>query len=102
VVQQAEILPGYRGQKRNSYAVCQYDQVIEGRRMNFNSDSGIQAHEWYGIRDLCRGFRTGRKSIDRAINRGELRAVRINERGDRRVRGADALSWVESRVVRGR
>jgi excisionase family DNA binding protein len=54
-----------------------------------------QPADWLTVPELAGWFRVGKRSVFRAISRGDLRAARVNERGDLRISRAWALDWVE-------
>ena len=49
------------------------------------------------VPEVAAEIRGGKRSIYRAINRGELRATKINERGDLRIYRAWVRDWLERR-----
>jgi hypothetical protein len=67
--------------------------------MTISDPEAIVRDRFYSVPELATHFRTGRRTVDGAINRGELQAVALNRRGDRRVRGEWAIHWLEQRRV---
>jgi excisionase family DNA binding protein len=51
------------------------------------------------IGDVADTCRVHAKTVMRAIGRGELRAVRLGERGAYRIRPADLDSWLDALLV---
>jgi excisionase family DNA binding protein len=56
--------------------------------------------DWLTVPEAAATLRTGRRSVYRAIDRGELRAAKINERGDLRIARVWLMDWCERRAVR--
>lgn len=67
--------------------------------MNLNESTGITREKFYRIPELAGRLSTGRRTLDAAINRGDLKAVSLNRRGDRRVLGEWAVQWLEEQQV---
>ena len=62
----------------------------------------ITATRPYSVPELAEMWATGPRSVYRAIKAGNLRAARINDRGDLRVLGSWALEYLESLAKRSR
>lgn len=52
------------------------------------------------VREVAERCRVHAKTVMRAIARGELRAVRLGERGAYRIRPTDLEAWLDERAVR--
>jgi hypothetical protein len=61
--------------------------------------AGILSREGvYSPKQLAKVLGVGPQSIFRPIQRGELRAAKLNDRGDLRILGAWAIAWLESKA----
>jgi len=58
------------------------------------------APDWLTVQEAADMLRTGRRSIYRAINSTQLRAARINKRGDLRIARAWLLDWCAAQAER--
>ena len=56
----------------------------------------IDALAVYSAHDVARLTGTGVQSVYRPIRRGQLRAARVNERGDLRIRGEWLLTYLDA------
>jgi excisionase family DNA binding protein len=65
-----------------------------------NQTATTEALDWFTVPEIAATLRTGRRSVYQAIQSGELRAARVNERGDLRIARAWLLDWCERRAVR--
>jgi len=68
--------------------------------MQIQTPTSESSNDWFTVPEAAMTLRTGRRSIYRAIDRGELRAARINERSDLRIARAWLMDWCERRAVR--
>jgi excisionase family DNA binding protein len=59
------------------------------------------ASDWFTVHEAAAQIKGGKRSLYRAIVRGDLRAARINERGDLRIARAWLFDWLERRAARG-
>jgi excisionase family DNA binding protein len=57
--------------------------------------------EWLSVPDIANELDSGERPIYRAIKNNELRAAKINDRGDLRVSRAWLEDWLERRAARG-
>jgi hypothetical protein len=60
----------------------------------------LDPNSWYAPREIAKAIKGGPRPVYRAIRTGELRAAKINQRGDLRSLGAWALDWMERRAAR--
>jgi hypothetical protein len=60
--------------------------------------SRIDPDAWYPMKTLIATLNTGPRTVYRAVQRGELRAARVNDRGDYRVLGQWAINWLVART----
>lgn len=67
---------------------------MEATRLNSIDPEGV-----YSPRELARVMGTGTQSVYRPIREGRLRAARLNARGDLRIIGAWALSYLETCAI---
>lgn len=51
------------------------------------------------VREVAVLCQVHRKTVTRAIARGELRAARLGEAGAFRIRAADLDAWIEARAI---
>lgn len=56
--------------------------------------------DWLTIPEAAALLRTGKRSLYRAVKRGDLRAAEVNERGDLRIARTWLTDWLERRAVR--
>jgi excisionase family DNA binding protein len=64
------------------------------------TDTDTIDHDWLTVPDIAGALQSGTRPIYRAIDAGELRAARINERGDLRVSRVWLTEWLEKRAAR--
>jgi len=59
----------------------------------------VTTSDWLTVLEAADILNIGKRSVFRAIKRKELRAARINERGDLRIARAWLIDWLERRAV---
>lgn len=61
------------------------------------SDNTHDGEVWLTVQTVAEELQCGVKPIYRAIDRGELRAVRLTQRGDIRIRRTSLVDWLVGR-----
>jgi excisionase family DNA binding protein len=67
--------------------------------MPFATQDAHTENDWMTVPEVATELRIGPRSVYNAISRGELRAARVNERGDLRVARGWLRDYCDQRVV---